>query len=117
MVAFGYEATGFGSDDVSLFEYTPKGELVWSAGRSPLRGHAVICVTENYIVIYVIPMVIDHQPIQEGGFTGHGNDSGRTHFAVVRRDGDGWTCAGSLDHAQCYTSWEHSKITAASIST
>ena len=30
MVAFGYEATGFGSDDVSLFEYTPQGELVYA---------------------------------------------------------------------------------------
>ncbi len=31
MVAFGYEAKGFGTDDVNVFEYTPQGKSVWSA--------------------------------------------------------------------------------------
>jgi len=69
IVAFGYEATGFGSDDVSLFEYTPQGELVWSAMvKVPYVGMLHdFAVTENYIILYVIPMVIDRQQIQEGG--------------------------------------------------
>ena len=91
MVAFGYEATGFGSDDVSLFEFTPQGDLVWNAMvKVPYVGMLHdFAVTENYIVIYVIPMVIDRQQIQEGGIHWAWNDSERTHFGVVRRDGDG----------------------------
>lgn len=91
MVAFGYEATGFGSDDVSLFEYTPQGELVWSAMvKVPYVGMLHdFAVTENYIILYVIPMVIDRQQIQEGGIHWAWNDSGRTFFGAVRRDGDG----------------------------
>ncbi|MDG2177055.1 MAG: carotenoid oxygenase family protein [Gammaproteobacteria bacterium] len=91
MVAFGYEATGFGSDDVSLFEFSPQGDLIWNAMvKVPYVGMLHdFAVTENYIVIYVIPMVIDHQQIQEGGIHWAWNDSGRTHFGVVRRDGDG----------------------------
>jgi carotenoid cleavage dioxygenase-like enzyme len=46
-------------------------------------------VTENYIILYVIPMVIDRQQIQEGGIHWAWNDSGRTFFGAVRRDGDG----------------------------
>jgi carotenoid cleavage dioxygenase-like enzyme len=91
MVAFGYEATGFGSDDVSLFEYTPQGELVWNAMvKVPYVGMLHdFAVTENYIILYVIPMVIDRQQIQEGGIHWAWNDSGRTWFGAVRRDGDG----------------------------
>jgi len=91
MVAFGYEATGFGSDDVSLFEYTPQGELVWHAMvKVPYVGMLHdFAVTENYIVIYVIPFEMDRAQMQEGGVHWSWNDSGRTHFGVVRRDGDG----------------------------
>lgn len=91
MVAFGYEATGFGSDDVSLFEFTPQGELVWNAMvKVPYVGMLHdFAVTENYIVIYVIPFEMDRQQLQEGGVHWSWNDAGRTHFGVVRRDGDG----------------------------
>ena len=91
LVAFGYEATGLGSDDVSLFEYTPQGELVWSAMvKVPYVGMLHdFAVTENHIVLYVIPFETDLQQMQEGGVHFSWNDSGRTHFGVVRRDGDG----------------------------
>ena len=31
MVAFGYEAKGFNTTDVNVFEYTPQGKKVWDA--------------------------------------------------------------------------------------
>jgi len=91
MVAFGYEATGFGSDEVSLFEYTPQGELVWNAlVKVPYVGMLHdFAVTANYIVLYVIPFGIDYQQMQEGGVHWSWDNTLPTYFGAVRRDGDG----------------------------
>lgn len=91
MVGFGYEATGFGSDQVSLFEYTPQGELVWNTlVQVPYVGMLHdFAVTENYIVLYVIPFGIDYKQMQEGGVHWSWDGSLPTYFGAVRRDGDG----------------------------
>lgn len=91
MVAFGYEAEGFGSDVVSMFEITPQGQLVWDAKiQVPYVGMLHdFAVTENYIVLYVIPMVMDEEQMARGGIHWAWNDSGKTYFGYVRRGGDG----------------------------
>lgn len=91
IVAFGYEAEGFGSDVVSMFEIDPKGEVVWDAKiKVPYVGMLHdFAVTENHIVFYVIPMVIDHEQMRNGGIHWAWNDSGKTYFGYLRRGGDG----------------------------
>ena len=91
MVAFGYEATGHGSDDVAIFEFTPGGKLVWSTMiKVPYVGMLHdFAVTERHIVFYVIPMVIDEEQMKRGGIHWAWNDSMPTYFGVLRRFGDG----------------------------
>ncbi len=91
MVAFGYEATGLGADDVSVFEFTPGGRLVWNTMiKVPYVGMLHdFAVTERHIVFYVIPMVFDDEQMRNGGIHWAWDDSKPTYFGVLRRFGDG----------------------------
>jgi carotenoid cleavage dioxygenase len=91
MVAFGYEATGHGSDVVSMFEFTPAGELVWNARITvPYVGMLHdFAVTRNHIVFYVIPMAFDDDQMRNGGIHWSWDSSLPTYFGFVRRGGDG----------------------------
>jgi carotenoid cleavage dioxygenase-like enzyme len=91
MVAFGYESTGFGSDDVTAFEFTPSGKKVWEARvKVPYVGMLHdFAVTQNYIVLYVIPMVMAREQLAKGGIHWAWDPAGVTHFGAFRRDGDG----------------------------
>lgn len=91
MVAFGYEAEGFGSDVVSMFEFTPAGELVWNAKITvPYVGllHD-FAVTERHIVFYVIPLAFDLEQMKNGGIHWSWDGSKPTYMGIVRRGGDG----------------------------
>ncbi|MFN0001656.1 MAG: carotenoid oxygenase family protein [Pseudohongiellaceae bacterium] len=91
MVAFGYEATGFGSDDVIAFEMTPQGKKVWEAKvKVPYVGMLHdFAVTKNYIVLFVIPLAKDDEQLARGGIHWSWDGSRPTHFGAFRRDGDG----------------------------
>ncbi|MGA0805343.1 MAG: carotenoid oxygenase family protein [Pseudohongiellaceae bacterium] len=91
IVAFGYESTGFGSDDVTAFEITPGGKKVWEARvKVPYVGMLHdFAVTQNYVVLYVIPMVIAHEQMAKGGIHWAWDPAGVTYFGAFRRDGDG----------------------------
>ena len=91
IVAFGYESTGFGSDDVTAFEITPGGKKVWEARvKVPYVGMLHdFAVTQNYIVLYVIPMVIAHEQMAKGGIHWAWDSGKPTWFGAFRRDGDG----------------------------
>jgi carotenoid cleavage dioxygenase-like enzyme len=61
MIAFGYEAKGFATDDVNVFEYTPDGKRVWNAWiKVPYKGllHD-FAVTQKHVVFYVMPLHVD----------------------------------------------------------
>jgi carotenoid cleavage dioxygenase-like enzyme len=91
LVAFGYEATGFGSRDVMAFEFSPGGEKVWQARiEVPYVGllHD-FAVTRNYIVLFVIPMTMDQDQLARGGIHWSWDSSMPTYFGAFRRDGDG----------------------------
>jgi carotenoid cleavage dioxygenase len=91
MVAFGYEAEGHGSNVISMFEFTPQGELVWSAKTTvPYVGllHD-FAVTRNHIVFYVIPFAFDEAQMARGGIHWSWDSSKSTFFGFVRRGGDG----------------------------
>jgi len=91
IVAFGYEAQGHGSDIVTAFEITPGGRKIWEASvKVPYVGMLHdFAVTQNYIVLYVIPMVIAHEQMARGGIHWAWDPNGITHFGAFRRDGDG----------------------------
>lgn len=91
IIAFGYEAKGHGTDDVSMFEISPSGEIVWNAWiKVPyvcmLHDFAV---TEKHILFFVYPMAIDEAQMQAGGIHWSWDGTRPTYFGVVRRGGDG----------------------------
>lgn len=91
MVAFGYEAGGFGSDDVAVFEIDKDGKKVWGATiKVPYVGllHD-FSVTENHIMFFVIPLAIDHEQMKRGGIHWSWQKDRKTWLGILRRYGDG----------------------------
>lgn len=91
MIAFGYEAKGFGTDDVNVFEFTPGGKRVWSAWiKVPYIGllHD-FAVTQKHIVFYVMPLAIDLEQMKNGGIHWSWDGTKPTYFGILRRGGDG----------------------------
>ncbi|MCP5145277.1 MAG: carotenoid oxygenase family protein [Gammaproteobacteria bacterium] len=91
IVAFGYEARGFGSDVVAMFEIDRHGNKVWEAEvKVPY-----VClmhdfaVTENHILLFVIPLTIDHEQMKRGGIHWSWDGTRKTYLGILRRHGDG----------------------------
>jgi carotenoid cleavage dioxygenase len=91
LIAFGYEAKGFNTDDVNVFEYTPQGRKIWSAWiKVPYIGMIHdFAVTRRHVIFLVIPLAIDLEQMQRGGIHWSWDGSKPTYFGVMRRGGDG----------------------------
>ena len=91
LIAFGYEAKGFNTTDVNVFEYTPQGKKVWEAWVNvPYVGMLHdFQVTENFVMLYVIPLAYDEAQIQKGGIHWSWYPGQPTYFGYFRRGGDG----------------------------
>ena len=91
LVAFGYEAKGHGTDDVNLFEYTAQGKKVWDAWVKVPYVSMIhdFAVTEHFIVLYIIPLAIDHEQMKRGGIHWSWYGGQPTYFGFMRRGGDG----------------------------
>jgi carotenoid cleavage dioxygenase-like enzyme len=91
IVAFGYEAKGFGSDDISIFQITPEGKVVWNAWiKVPYVGMVHdFAVTQKHIVFYVSPLAFDDEQMKRGGVHWSWDATKPTYFGVLRRGGDG----------------------------
>ncbi|MEO8313535.1 MAG: carotenoid oxygenase family protein [Pseudomonadota bacterium] len=91
LIGFGYEAKGFNTTDVNVFEYTPQGKKIWDAWvKVPYVGMLHdFAVTENYIVLYVIPLKIDLAQMEKGGVHWSWWSGEPTYFGYFRRGGDG----------------------------
>ena len=91
MVAFGYEAKGFGTDDINVFEYTPQGKRIWSAWiKVPYIGMLHdFAVTQKHVIFYVIPLAFDLEQMKRGGIHWSWDGTKPTWFGVMRRGGDG----------------------------
>jgi carotenoid cleavage dioxygenase-like enzyme len=91
LIGFGYEAKGHNTTDVNVFEYTPQGKKVWEAWvKVPYVGMLHdFAVTENYIVLYVIPLKIDTAQMEKGGVHWSWWPGEPTYFGYFRRGGDG----------------------------
>jgi carotenoid cleavage dioxygenase len=91
LVAFGYEADGFGSNVVSAFEFSPQGKLIWNAKiQVPYVGllHD-FAVTRKHIAFYVIPLALDEAQMRAGGIHWSWDGVRPTYFGFMRRGGDG----------------------------
>jgi carotenoid cleavage dioxygenase-like enzyme len=91
IVAFGYEATGHGSDDVSIFQINRQGEVTWKTMiKVPYVGMLHdFAVTQKYVVFYVIPLAIDEEQMKRGGIHWSWDSTKPTYFGVLRRGGNG----------------------------
>jgi carotenoid cleavage dioxygenase len=97
IVAFGYEAEGFGSAAVAAFEIDKSGKKVWEA-KIPLPYSSVLhdfAVTENHIAFFIVPLAYDPDQIMRGGIHWSWDKTRKTYFGFMRRYGDGkdisWT--------------------------
>jgi carotenoid cleavage dioxygenase len=91
MIAFGYEAKGFGTDDVNVFQITPAGKMVWTAWIKVPYVSMIhdFAVTQKHIVFYVMPLAFDDAQIKSGGIHWSWYAGQPTYFGVMRRGGDG----------------------------
>lgn len=92
MVAFGYEAKGFGSDIVNVFELEKgTGKKIWSVDVQVPYVSVMhdFAVTENHILLYVVPLAIDHEQMSRGGIHWSWDKDKKTYLGFMRRFGDG----------------------------
>ena len=91
IVGFGYEARGFGSDVIAVFEIDKLGKKLWSAEvRMPYVSSVHdFAVTENHIAFFLIPLAIDHEQMQRGGIHWSWDKDKKTYLGFMRRYGDG----------------------------
>jgi len=91
MIAFGYEAKGFGTDDVSVFAIDKTGNVTWNAWIKVPYVSMIhdFAVTQKHIVFYVMPMALAIDQMKQGGVHWSWDSSRPTYFGVMRRGGDG----------------------------
>ena len=91
MVAFGYEAKGFGTDDVAVYVFDAQGRPIWETWiKVPYVGMIHdFAVTQKYIAFLVIPMAINKQGMEQGLVHWAWDSTLPTYFGVLRRGGDG----------------------------
>jgi len=91
LVAFGYEARGFGSDTIAIFEIDPLGRKVWSAEVTMPYVSSIhdFAVTENHIAFFLTPLAIDPEQMRRGGIHWSWDPDKQTFLGVLRRYADG----------------------------
>jgi carotenoid cleavage dioxygenase-like enzyme len=91
IVAFGYEARGFGSDAIAVFEIDQNGRKVWNAEvRMPyVSSLHDFAVTENHVAFFVTPLAIDHEQMKRGGIHWSWDKDKKSYLGFMRRHGDG----------------------------
>jgi carotenoid cleavage dioxygenase-like enzyme len=90
MIAYGYQARGDLSDDIAVYTIDPAGQIVKEVWfKAPYLGiiHD-IALTQNHIIIPVIPMVTSRERLETGEPMWEWDDSFPTMIAVLPRDGE-----------------------------
>lgn len=92
ILAFGYEAKGFGSDIIAMFEIDKNtGKKVWGAEIKVPYVSLVhdFAITENYVAFLIVPLSIDYAQMKRGGVHWSWDKDKKTYLGVTRRFGDG----------------------------
>lgn len=91
IISFGYEAEGFGSDVLAVFEIDPQGRKVWEARvRMPYVCNLHdFAVTEHYVAFFMSPFAMDSGLLQRGGIHWSWDSQKKSYLGLMRRYGDG----------------------------
>lgn len=91
LVAFGYQATGFASNDVHVFSVDRSGAINWGAWiKVPYSGMLHdFAVTQRHIVFHVVPLVTHLDRIRAGQLHYAWDSTLSNYMGVLRRGGDG----------------------------
>jgi len=91
MIAFGFEADGDATDVIAVFEYDPDGNLIWNARITQPYISMVhdFGVTENFVIFFLNPLMIDHEQMSRGGRRWSWNPDESSYVGCMRRGGDG----------------------------
>jgi carotenoid cleavage dioxygenase len=92
IVAFGYEADGYGTPAISVYELEKAtGRKLWEARiAQPQVGMLHdFAVTENHVCFYSVPLTYDAEQVKRGGIHWSWDRTGKTYFGWFRRGGDG----------------------------
>jgi carotenoid cleavage dioxygenase-like enzyme len=91
IVAFGYEARGFGSPEIAVFEIDRDGKKLWEAEvRMPFVSSVHdFAVTENHIAFFLTPLAIDNEQMRRGGIHWSWDRDQKSYFGFMRRYGNG----------------------------
>ena len=118
LIGFGYEATGFLSKDINVYEADRNGQIFWSVTvEAPYAGMMHdFCVTQDYIVLYLTNMAADEALIAAGGVHFRYDSTLPCYLGVMRRGGDGrdlkWYTGPNLFCTHVMGGWnEGTKIT------
>jgi carotenoid cleavage dioxygenase-like enzyme len=90
MIAFGYEAKGEATDDVSVFSVDRHGHINWSAWiKVPYVGMLHdFAVTPSHIAFLLVPMATNVEEMKKGKVHFAWDSALPTWFGVMRRGGD-----------------------------
>ena len=92
ILAFAYEAKGFGSDIITVFEIDKNtGKNIWSADIKAPYVSLVhdFAVTEHFVAFLIVPLCIDHELMKRGGIHWSWDKTKKSFLGVMRRHGDG----------------------------
>jgi carotenoid cleavage dioxygenase-like enzyme len=91
IVGFGYEARGFGSNIIAVFEIDASGTKLWGAEVEMPYVSAVhdFAVTEHYIAFFLTPLALDHEQLRRGGVHWSWDPQKKSFLGFMRRYGDG----------------------------
>lgn len=117
-IGFGYEANGFLSKDINVFTADKTGDITWSVTvEAPYAGMMHdFCVTQDYVVLYLVNMVSDKDRIEAGGVHFSYDSTAPCYMGVMKRGGDGsdlkWLTGPNLFCTHVMGGWnEGTKIT------
>ena len=91
MIAFGYEAKGFATDDICAFSVNAQGRITWQAWiKVPYVGMVHdFAVMQKYIAFLIIPMATNVERMKQGYVHYAWDSTLPTWFGVMLRGGDG----------------------------
>ncbi len=91
MIAFGYEARGFYTQDIEVFTVDPAGKINWSAWvKSPYTCMIHdFAATQKHIAFLAVPLAASQELVDKGGPHWAWDSTLPSYLGVMRRGGDG----------------------------
>ena len=90
LYGYAYAARGETTDDIAVYSFDKHGNKTWEVWfKSPWPGMIHECaISENYIILPLIPQIMDLERIKQGGIIFQWNASRDQVYIVVPKGGD-----------------------------